>query len=226
MFFCVAVPPQAFCLRNSANQDVLFPHLSLFTEQLPLNVGAEDTITALVLENRRLCNCVPDDVFWELAAQVCSLAPTAVLETTAACHFTRVVWVGSQLPVLPQCSTVCVRRQIERSGRRPQLLRPFVAFMRCGDVPIKKNQTRTLQVLIQPSLTRPMLLYNTPDQKHERRALIQVSGVARSSLNSSPSVLLGGAMDVILTCVASLSPPPPLPLFCRGYLSAREIGRW
>lgn len=61
---------QAFCLRNSSNQDVLFPHLSLFTEQLSLNVGAEDTITALVLENRRLCNNVPDDVLWELAAQV------------------------------------------------------------------------------------------------------------------------------------------------------------
>lgn len=64
--------------------------------------------------------------------------------------------------------------QIERSGHRPQLLRPFVAFMRCGDVPIKKNQTRTLQVLIQPSLTQTMLLYNSPDQKVDRRALIQV----------------------------------------------------
>jgi hypothetical protein len=129
---------QAFCLRNTANQDVLFPHLPLFTEQLSLGVGAEDTITALFLENRRLCTAVDDDVFWELAAQ------------------------------------------IERAGREPNLLRPFVAFMRCGDVPIKKNQTRTLQVLIQPSLTQPMLLYNTPEQKQERKALFQVWACARA----------------------------------------------
>jgi hypothetical protein len=64
--------------------------------------------------------------------------------------------------------------QIERSGRRPQLLRPFVPLMRCGDVPIKKNQTRTLQVLIQPSLTQPMLLYNLPEQKVVRREIIKV----------------------------------------------------
>ncbi len=38
-------------------------------------MGAEDTLTVLVLENRRLCAGVPDEVFWELAAQVGSPLP-------------------------------------------------------------------------------------------------------------------------------------------------------
>jgi hypothetical protein len=61
---------QAFCIGNPANQEALFPHMSLFGNQLTIDVGAEDTITVLLFENRRLCTAVSDDVFWELAAQV------------------------------------------------------------------------------------------------------------------------------------------------------------
>ena len=164
---------QAFCLRNPANQDALFAHLPLFTEQLALDVGAEDTITVLMLENRRLCTNVSDDVFWELAAQVL-LRTTAVVDVVAV--------DGSSFFVI---AVPMYRQQIERSGRRPSLLRPFVSLMRCGDVPIKKNQTRTLQVLIQPSLTQPMLLYNLPEQKAVRTEIIKVRGAAEQAYGKS-----------------------------------------
>jgi hypothetical protein len=174
---------QAFCIGNPANQEALFPHMSLFGNQLTIDVGAEDTITVLLFENRRLCTAVSDDVFWELAAQVrlpVSCRPCVFLtrhDCGVPCAFSacgRVVW--SYHRWCAGCGCVVLHRgvQIERSGRRPELLRPFVSLMRCGDVPIKKNQTRTLQVLIQPTFSRTMLLYNTPEERGVRFEIIKV----------------------------------------------------
>ena len=47
--------------------------------------------------------------------------------------------------------------------------------MKCDGVPIKKNQTRALQVLIDPAFSRTMLLYNSPEEMVIRQELIDVS---------------------------------------------------
>lgn len=54
--------------------------------------------------------------------------------------------------------------------------------MRCEAVPIKKNQTRALQVLIDPAFTSTLILYNTPEEMAVRQHYIDV----RASPHSIP----------------------------------------
>ncbi len=70
-----------------------------------------------------------------------------------------------------------MRCQIERSGRHARLLLPFFSLMKCDGVPIKKNQTRALQVLIDPAFSHTLILYNSPEEMSVRQQLIDVRDV-------------------------------------------------